>query len=108
VPWPQGVASRLAAAPKRATVFVVWGKTEEQAQQALERLRAAGAVRRTDNVSALAWPGPEPLPLSRRTDVQDLSQKNLISSVPITRAWQLVMNARWLLLKVRYRRVGRN
>jgi hypothetical protein len=77
----RGIEARLkkleAARPRRVSIFIVWGETEEAAEGLLLRLRAAGAVRPRDNTAALAWPGSGTMPASRRTDVEDLSQREL-------------------------------
>jgi hypothetical protein len=73
----RGIKARLqkveAAYPRTLTMFLVWGETDEAAERAFSQHKAAGDLQDVDLPLALAWPGPDPMPPSRRTDVEGLS-----------------------------------
>jgi hypothetical protein len=60
--------------PRKVTFFLAWAETDEKAQQALERFRAAGALRPREAAVALSWRCDEPMPASGRRDPESLSK----------------------------------
>jgi hypothetical protein len=60
------VARVEAKRPQGVPVFMVWGRTIEEATAGVDARRAAGTMSRTEAAAAMVWPDPGPVPSSRR------------------------------------------
>lgn len=52
--------------PKGVSVFMVWGRTLEEAAAGVDARRTAGTMSMVEAAAAMVWPDPDPLPSSRR------------------------------------------
>jgi uncharacterized protein YmfQ (DUF2313 family) len=84
------VERRLRALEKQAAgggvppvAFVIWERTMEAADAALQRALAAGAVKRGDPVIRGVMPEPAALPIGRWTDVAGMTDAELEAAASI-------------------------
>lgn len=59
------------------TAFVIWERTQREADAALDRAMAVGTVKRGDPIILGVMPGPAPLPLARWTDALSMDDVEL-------------------------------
>jgi hypothetical protein len=70
------------------TAFVIWERTQREADAALDRALAVGKVKRGDPIIMGIMPGPAPLPAARWTDALSMSDGEIdaLAELPPTTA----------------------
>lgn len=70
------------------TAFVIWERTQREADAALDRALAIGTVKRGDPIILGVMPGPSPLPAARWTDALSMTDEEVdaLADLPATAA----------------------